>query len=190
MSVLEKDIEQTVVDWAKAHGFLALKVTFTENGYPDRLFISPHGHTVFIEFKRPGEKPRALQSHRIADLVAHGIVATWTCSAVEAINMLRTCLEPSSVSSSSDKTAAEPSLSGVVLGSRTWQDIDRVGRPTTTTFQRTGEAGSYYSTVTTDVQHVAERNKEMGGLQLDLFPNPTRDPEGDGPDYGRADSLD
>lgn len=190
MSVLEKDIEQTVVDWAKEHRFLALKVTFTENGYPDRLFISPYGHTIFIEFKRPGETPRRLQSHRIADLIQRGVPATWTCSAVEAINMLRACLEPTRLPNESDKASFVPSSSGPIFGPGTGQDEYRISGSKDSILQGLGKALSGDSSAKTYVQRVAGRDKEMGQLQFDFVQHSARDPESDGPDYGRADTLD
>ena len=40
-------------------------------GYPDRILIH-HGTVVFVELKRPGEKPRKLQMYRIEELISHG----------------------------------------------------------------------------------------------------------------------
>ena len=60
--MLEKQIEAKVCDYAKARGWLTYK--FTSPGrasVPDRLFISPMGKCVFIEFKREGQKPTAAQ---------------------------------------------------------------------------------------------------------------------------------
>lgn len=190
MSVLEKDIEQTVVKWAKENNFLALKVKFNENGYPDRLFISPYGHTVFIEFKRPGEEPRPLQSHRIAELIKRGVPATWTCSAVEAINILRTCVDPTSLPDEGDQTLAQSSQRRIVFGPRFGQDLDSVGSPKDFTLKELGLKDTCHSATSADVQRVAGRDREMEQLQLPLVQHPTRDPEGDGPDYGLADTLD
>lgn len=47
----------------------------TMAGIPDRLAILPHGHLAFIELKRPGQKPRPLQQHRINQLNQLGIKA-------------------------------------------------------------------------------------------------------------------
>jgi len=171
--MLEKDIEQTVVDWAKTNGFLALKVTFTENGYPDRLFISPFGHTIFIEFKRPGEVPRALQSARIADLVRRGLPATWTCSAVEAINMLRACLEPARLPDEGDKVTPFPGSGRPVLGSWTGKDLNLSSRDKDLIQQKFDQACADSGPAPADVQRVARGDKEVGELrQLDLFDSP------------------
>lgn len=190
MSVLEKNIEQTVVDWAKEHGFLALKVKFVDNGYPDRLFISPSGHTIFIEFKRPGEQPRPLQSYRIAELVKRGIPATWTNSAVEGINILRAALESSRLPDESNSYAAGSSSGGVISGPWTGKNIHRVGRAEDLVFEEVDPASPYSSASATDVQHMARRTWEMGGIQIPLAFDSPRDPEGDGPNYGLTDTLD
>ena len=41
-------------------------------GVPDRLLLFPGGRIAFCEVKAPGEKPRSLQQHRIAQLRALG----------------------------------------------------------------------------------------------------------------------
>jgi hypothetical protein len=61
--MLEKQIETKVCEYAKARGWLTYK--FTSPGraaVPDRLFISPMGKCVFIEFKREGQKPTPAQT--------------------------------------------------------------------------------------------------------------------------------
>lgn len=90
---LEVDIEDKVVKWAQKHKFLTPKVKFMEAGYPDRMFVSPQGHTIFIEFKRPGQKPTPIQEHRLNELQKRGIPATWCDSVLEAITILQSALE-------------------------------------------------------------------------------------------------
>ena len=54
--------EKAVIKWAEAHGWLAVKVKFQgRNGIHDRLFISPEGIHVYIEFKRRGKQARPNQ---------------------------------------------------------------------------------------------------------------------------------
>ena len=73
MPVLEKEIEQAVVDYAREHGWLVLKLNNPwSRGWPDRLFISPSGRHVYIEFKRPGGAVRKLQVKRIEQLKENG----------------------------------------------------------------------------------------------------------------------
>ena len=61
--MLEKQIEAKVCDYAKARGWLTYKFTSPSHaGVCDRLFISPMGKCVFIEFKREGQKPTAAQA--------------------------------------------------------------------------------------------------------------------------------
>lgn len=94
---LEVQIEDKVMKWAKREGFLTPKVKFVESGYPDRLFISPFGHTIFIEFKKPGEFPTPIQLHRIEQLTKRGVPALWVDSVLEGINVLKAALEASSI---------------------------------------------------------------------------------------------
>lgn len=60
--MLEKQIEAKVCDYAKSRGWLVYKFTSPARAaVPDRLFISPAGKCVFVEFKREGQKPTPAQ---------------------------------------------------------------------------------------------------------------------------------
>ena len=72
----ESAVEQACRAYAKKVGFRLLKITGVA-GWPDRLLLSPHGHHVFIEFKRPGESPRELQEYIIEMLNKELHGATW-----------------------------------------------------------------------------------------------------------------
>jgi hypothetical protein len=72
--MLEKEIEQKVVTYAKSKNFLAYKFTSPSNrSVPDRLFISPTGGLFFIEFKRKGKIPTKLQESTFKMLTGRGI---------------------------------------------------------------------------------------------------------------------
>jgi hypothetical protein len=125
MTVLEKDIEGNVVRWAAKRGFLTLKVKFADIGYPDRLFISPKGHTIFIEFKVPGKKPDPIQNFRLSQLRARGIPAYWADTFIEAVNILKAALEPETVSEASHKTLVESSVRRLIPRSGAGENIHR-----------------------------------------------------------------
>ena len=60
--MLERDIERIVTKHAKDNEFLSYKFTSPNNrGVPDRIYISPTGHTIFIEFKQKGKRLTKLQ---------------------------------------------------------------------------------------------------------------------------------
>jgi hypothetical protein len=85
---LEKDIEKTLVTWAKGHGWLALKFTpFGDRGWPDRIFIK-NGTHVWLEIKRKGEKLEPLQLYRRTQLMKHGAIIHWTDDLAEAKRLL------------------------------------------------------------------------------------------------------
>ena len=72
--MLEKQIEKKVCDYAKALGVLVYKFTSPARAaVPDRLFIVPHSHVFFIEFKRTGEKATPTQAREHARLKDVGI---------------------------------------------------------------------------------------------------------------------
>lgn len=57
----ESTIQLGTVKYARKSGVIARKLGFGE-GWPDYMFLSK-GRTLFIEFKRPGEKPTPIQNH-------------------------------------------------------------------------------------------------------------------------------
>ena len=70
--IREKDIEAALVRHIKAVGGLPLKFTSPgRRAVPDRLCLLPGGRVLFVELKRPGERPTPLQAHehqRLRDL--------------------------------------------------------------------------------------------------------------------------
>jgi len=85
MSVLEKDVEGKASKYAESIGYLSLKINVVaQRGWPDHLYINPHGYHVWIEFKKPGEKPSKLQDHRLKQLREQGAEADWTDNYEEA----------------------------------------------------------------------------------------------------------
>lgn len=74
----ESAVERAVCEYAKAMGWLVLKLSGThDRGKPDRMFLRK-GVAVFIEFKAPGKKPTALQERWLRQLTEEGFVAVYT----------------------------------------------------------------------------------------------------------------
>lgn len=71
MGAPEAYVERYLKAQAKAHGALLYKFVAGEAGVPDRIMVA-HEHVLFIECKRPGGRPRALQRARLRDIAAHG----------------------------------------------------------------------------------------------------------------------
>ena len=60
--MLEKIIEGKVNAYAQSRGFLVYKFTSpARRAVPDRIYISPKGVVIFVEFKREGLKPSPAQ---------------------------------------------------------------------------------------------------------------------------------
>lgn len=87
----EAKIEEDVIKWAKKNSWLVLKLNNPwSKGWPDRLFISPLGHHIYIEFKKPGKKPRKLQEKRLSSLADNNCVVYWfdnVAGAIEALEL-------------------------------------------------------------------------------------------------------
>lgn len=175
--MLEKDIEDVVVKWAIKNGFLAPKVKFVEAGWPDRLFLG-YGASIFIEFKRPGERPDPLQEYRIAEIRKHGIPAFWCDNTVEAIDLLKAAMDPPRLSKPGYPPDVEPVSCRVIPGPWTGKDEHLPGSIEDIIQQAAHKEGADRGTASPDVQRVAGGNKEVGEFrQLDLF-DPSRWIEG------------
>lgn len=69
----ESKIEKALVTQVKSIGGLAWKfVSPGTAGVPDRLVILPDGRTIYVELKRPGQKPEPLQEYRHKQLRERG----------------------------------------------------------------------------------------------------------------------
>lgn len=61
--MLERDVEAYLVEKVRMAGGIAFKFTSpARRAVPDRLVLLPGGRVVFVECKRPGEKPTPAQS--------------------------------------------------------------------------------------------------------------------------------
>lgn len=78
--MLESQIQTSIKNHLQKNGWLVNKlIQCSLNGYPDLLALKAPARAVFIEVKRPGQKPSELQSYRIEQLIKLGfetIVAT------------------------------------------------------------------------------------------------------------------
>ena len=84
----EKTLEQKLIKEVRQTGGLALKFLSSNfNGVPDRLLLFPGGRMAFCEVKAPGQKPRPLQEHRIAQLRALGF-KVYVVDSVDQIQLL------------------------------------------------------------------------------------------------------
>jgi len=89
MSLLETDTETKAVQYAEKIGYITFKVSpLSQRGWPDRVFIDPRGHHIYIEIKRGGKKPRKLQRHRIQQLEERGVEVHWSDSLPVIIHIL------------------------------------------------------------------------------------------------------
>ena len=99
LSVLEKDVEGKASDYAESIGYISLKINVVgQRGWPDHLFVNTHGHHVWIEFKKPGEKPSKLQDYRLQQLREQGAEAHWTDNLARAKDILDAAVDTARVS--------------------------------------------------------------------------------------------
>lgn len=86
--MIEKAVESPVVARAERAGWFVRKVQWPGRiGAPDRVFIKG-GRTVWIEFKRPGEKPRLSQTLEHDRMRAAGAEVHWCDNVFDALRIL------------------------------------------------------------------------------------------------------
>ena len=99
----EKTVEKDCVKYAKSLGWMFRKQQGQgQRGKTDRFFMK-NGITVFVEFKRPGEKPTPKQANEIEMLREEGFQAEWFDSigdfngvigVLQTVMSLHVCLQP------------------------------------------------------------------------------------------------
>lgn len=90
--MLERDLENKLVVYAKSHGVYTRKfVSPAQRGVPDRVFLAK-GRVLFLEVKRPGEEPTKLQLHEMATIRKHGGRAEWTDNLVDGMLFIQELL--------------------------------------------------------------------------------------------------
>jgi len=76
-------------DYGEGIGYITFKVSpVSSRGWPDRVFIDPDGHHIYLELKAPGKKPRKLQLYRIQQLKDRGVDVHWSNDLEKAMKIL------------------------------------------------------------------------------------------------------
>ena len=85
----EHQIEYKCVAMAEEAGFLHIKLDTAKRSWPDRLFLGHGGIVWFVEFKRPGEKPRVQQEAYFDKLAERGHPVT----VIDSVDQFRQDME-------------------------------------------------------------------------------------------------
>ena len=72
----ESKLQTKILLFLRNRGFIAEKMEFFHNGYPD-IFALKEGKAYFIEVKAEGKKPKPLQLARLEELAKHGANTIW-----------------------------------------------------------------------------------------------------------------
>jgi hypothetical protein len=104
---LEKDIERPFVKEARNRRLFCIKMNIVgQRGLPDRMILGPNRLIFFVEFKRPGGKPRKLQERIINVLKEFGF-NVFIISEREAVDTFWKTVYPALVSSGGDGATTE-----------------------------------------------------------------------------------
>ena len=90
--MLEKTIERKFKRFLPKWSKYVKYVDPGQCGGPDRLILLPKGITAFIEWKRPGEKPRVEQIAYMNDLKKLGHHTNWFDNVEEALEWLNSLI--------------------------------------------------------------------------------------------------
>lgn len=84
----EAQIEKKLVAFCRQHGLLTYKFASpSHRGVPDRIIMGG-GKVMFLELKRPGNRPTALQEREIQRIRDAGHYAEWADSYVAACSYI------------------------------------------------------------------------------------------------------
>lgn len=73
----EAQVEGSLVRYAAKKGVLTFKFSSpSHRGVPDRIFMC-NGNVLFLEIKRPGERPTKLQEHTMRAIKNCGVAVDW-----------------------------------------------------------------------------------------------------------------
>lgn len=85
----ESKVEAAIREYALRRGWFVAKFTSPgQTGVPDRLFIR-NGVHIFIEVKRPGEKPTPKQLSKHEEMRRYGAVVHWVDNVEDAMEILK-----------------------------------------------------------------------------------------------------
>lgn len=88
MHVLESKVERLVVQYCESHDILCEKLVLASMaGWPDRTLLY-RGQVMFLELKRPGERPSPLQQYVLDGLTRKGFHARWADNADKATHII------------------------------------------------------------------------------------------------------
>lgn len=70
----ESAIQRDIIKRYEADGWLVVKIMLCNKpGFPDLMMLR-NGEVMFVEVKRPGQKPRPLQEYRMQELREAGFI--------------------------------------------------------------------------------------------------------------------
>lgn len=80
----EQSVQKKCIDHMEANGHSAINlITASKAGYSDIISCGPTGRFWSVEVKKPGERPRRLQYHRLSQFKKREAVAFW-CDSFES----------------------------------------------------------------------------------------------------------
>lgn len=92
--MLESPMEEWVCGEAEKAGWLQRKLKWIGRRNAADRFFAKDGRVVLIEFKRPGEKPRATQAKEIELLKAAGVEVHVCDNPIQALSILGVAYVP------------------------------------------------------------------------------------------------
>lgn len=117
--MLEKDIQNSIRNWAKSRGFLVTKNyggPFSRVGVAD-LLMCYRGRYIALEIKRPPKKPTPAQMKFLEEVEEHGGYASWTDNRKDGIGWLSSIALELDRIDTKKKPPSSPVITGTPLSS-------------------------------------------------------------------------
>lgn len=168
-------------------------VTPGSKGWPDRLLLfGPNGHHLYIEWKRPGEEPDAMQVFIHDELRALGAEVQWHDNHYIALVEVEAFVRAKTGASPWDETNCPEWWGQIVLKARKGENIDSPESLRSPKAIRHGRRTPSSRTVKGDNHKLAIGAGKVGGLQASFLHNDSRgeDGEAEGYEFGRGHILD
>lgn len=174
-SSIEKAFERICKPLFEAFGLpykYVKTVTPGRKGWPDRLLLfGPAGHHLYIEWKRPGQEPDAMQQFIHAEMEALGAEVQWHDNHYIALVEVEAFVRSKTGASPWDEASCPEWWRQIILKARKGEDVNSPEKLRSPKAIRHGRRTPSPRAVARDNHKLAIRDEQMGGLSA----SPIRD---------------
>lgn len=122
---IETEFVDALADWSRRNHVEVETIKLNlqgRRGWPDRIIIWEGGNLFFIEFKKPGEPPRALQEYIHKILRRMGFVVEVHDNVTDALESVKAKIRASSIAGKSDAPRCPKCWIPTISEAGAWKD--------------------------------------------------------------------